>query len=125
MVAGALVCFRGIIWLEEVRFTSALAIGIVAVVIAIIVYSFLFSRLVQKNISRIIQLPDRVCIFAFTPWRGYFMIALMIAAGMTLRNTSIPHYYLSLLYTSMGAMLLAGSVRFYKEFLCAIIPAQS
>jgi len=124
-VAGILVCIRGIIWLEELRFEAALPIGIAAVIVAIVVYSVLFSRVVQNNISRIVELPERVCIFAFTPWRGYIMIALMITAGITLRNSPIPHSYLCLPYTSMGGMLLAGSVRFYREFLHAIISVKS
>lgn len=124
-VAGALLCVRGAVWLEEVRFAAALEIETVAMVLAVAAYAFLFSRLVQKNVDRIVRLPERACVFAFTAWRGYIMIALMIASGLTLRNSSIPHYYLSLPYTAMGVVLLTGSVRFYREFLRAIIPAQS
>jgi hypothetical protein len=74
---------------------------------------------VQKNLDRIERLPERACLFAFTAWHGYIMIALMIMIGFTLRNSAIPMYYLSIPYTAMGGTLLIGSLRFYRQFLAA------
>jgi hypothetical protein len=48
--------------------------------------------------------------------RGYVMIALMITIGLTLRNSTIPKYYLTLPYDVMGGVLLIGSIRFYRQF---------
>jgi hypothetical protein len=47
------------------------------------------------------------------------MIGIMMTAGISLRSSSIPLYYLSLPYSAMGGILLAGSVVFYREFLSA------
>jgi hypothetical protein len=123
-VAGGVLCVRGTVWLAELGFGEALEAGTGALLIAGIMYFIWFSRLVQKNINRIGKLPDRACVFAFTAWQGYVIIALMITAGVTLRNSSIPRYYLSLPYTSMGSVLLTGSVQFYREFLRASVPTK-
>ena len=88
-----------------------------SLVIAAAGHIFLLAGIVRKNITRIGRLPERACVFAFSAWRGYVMIGIMMPAGISLRNSSIPLYYLSLPYSAMGGILLAGSVMFYREFL--------
>ncbi len=117
MIAGGLLCFRGAVWLGAFRLPVAIATETGAVVLAGLFYVSMFSRLVQRNIDRIALLPERACVFAFTAARGYVMIGLMMTAGILLRNSSLPREYLSLPYTAMGGTLLAGSVRFYRQFL--------
>ena len=115
--AGILLCFRAAVWLGVFSFGAEIALELVSVVLAIASYSLIFSKLVQKNIDRINGLPERACVFAFTHWRGYLMIVLMMTLGLTLRNTDIPKYYLSIPYTAMGGTLLIGSIGFYRQFL--------
>jgi hypothetical protein len=116
-IAGVLLCVRAELWLEDL--SSGLEIGLEAasIALALAMYSALFTKIVQKNITRIGGLPDRACMFAFTAWYGYVMIALMVTIGITLRNSSIPKYYLSVPYSTMGVILLLGSLRFYRQFL--------
>jgi hypothetical protein len=82
-------------------------------------YIFLFVKVVQRNLDRISHLPERACLFAFTAWHGYIMIGFMMTLGITLRNTSVPKYFLSIPYTAMGGILVIGSLRFYRHFLVA------
>jgi hypothetical protein len=116
-LAGGLLCLRGAMWLGEFQFPVIASIEAASIAIAAAGYIFLFAGIVRKNIARIGRLPDRACVFAFTAWRGYIMIGVMMTAGITLRNSSLPLYYLSLPYTVMGCILLTGSVMFYREFL--------
>lgn len=118
-VAGALLCVRGEVWLEVFPLSTEFAMETIGIGFAVVGYFFLFLKVVQKNIDRIEQLPERACLFAFTAWHGYIMIALMIMIGFALRNSSIPMYYLSIPYTAMGGTLLIGSLRFYRRFLAA------
>jgi hypothetical protein len=118
--AGAFLCIRAAIWLEVFPFATEFAMESLSVVLAVATYFLMFSSLVDKNIVRIQKLPDRACMFAFTAWRGYLMIALMMTIGITLRSTSIPKYYLSIPYTAMGATLLIGSIGFYRQFLAVV-----
>ena len=116
-LAGGLLCMRGAMWLGAFQFPVIAAIEAGSLFIAAAGYIFLFAGIVRKNITRIGRLPERACVFAFSAWRGYVMIGIMMPAGISLRNSSIPLYYLSLPYSAMGGILLAGSVMFYREFL--------
>jgi hypothetical protein len=114
--AGLVLCARAIVWLDVFSLGVELALETASLAIAIIGYLFLFVKVVQKNIDRIRQLPENACVFAFTAWQGYVLIALMITIGITLRNTSIPKYLLAVPYAAMGAILLIGSAKFYRQF---------
>jgi hypothetical protein len=118
--AGVLLCFRAAVWLGVFSFGTEMALELVSVVLAVASYSLVFSRLMQKNIDRINGLPERACVFAFTHWRGYLMIVLMMTLGLTLRNTPIPKYYLSVPYAAMGGTLLIGSVGFFRQFFAGV-----
>jgi hypothetical protein len=120
--AGLLLCARAIVWLNVFPLSIGLALEITSIAIAIIGYLFLFVKVVQKNIDRIGQLPENACVFAFSAWQGYVMIGFMMTIGITLRNTSVPKYLLAVPYTAMGAILLIGSARFFRQF--AISKAQ-
>ena len=80
-------------------------------------YLSVFAKVVQNNIDRIGGLPDRACAFAFTAWKGYVMIGLMVTLGITLRNSDVPKYVLSVPYTAMGIVLMIGSLRFYRQLV--------
>jgi hypothetical protein len=118
---GATLCTRAITWLDVFSFGKELVFVSVSVALAIAGYSLFFSRVVQQNIDRIEGLPQRACIFAFTAWHGYVMIALMITFGIALRGTPIPRYYFSIPYTVMGLVLLLGSIRFYRQYLVTLL----
>ena len=117
--AGALLCLRAAFWLDAFPVVTAGALELISLLLAIAGYLFFFFKVVQRSIERIGRLPDRPCLFAFTAWHGYIMIAVMMTLGITLRNTSIPKYFLSIPYTAMGGILLIGSLRFYRRFLVA------
>jgi len=123
--AGLMLCARAILWLNVFPLSVELALETTSIAIAIIGYLFLFVKVVQKNIDRIGQLPDHACVFAFTAWQGYVMIALMITIGITLRNTSIPKYFLAVPYTAMGAILLIGSAKFFRQFSTSLAQRKS
>jgi hypothetical protein len=113
---GLLLCSRAIVWLSPLSISTGLLMELTGIAVAAIGYLYLFFRAVQHNIKRIHALPTRACVFAFTAWRGYVMIALMVTLGLTLRSSSIPKYYLSMPYTAMGVMLLIGGAGLFRQF---------
>ncbi len=115
-IAGGILCVRGTIWLQLLSPLGEIIVGLLSVVFSAVGYLYGFSNVVQKNIDRILQMPERAAIFAFTHMRGFVMIALMITIGITLRNSTIPKYYLILPYDVMGGVLLIGGIRFYRQF---------
>ena len=118
-IAGGILCYRGTIWLRTLPSGTAGVLGATSLILATPAYLFGFSRIVKRNIDRIASLPERSHFFAFTAARGYAMIGLMMAIGISLRNSSFPKDYLIVPYFVMGGVLLAGSTRFYREFVLA------
>ena len=118
-LAGALLCIRATAWLNAFDATTETMALAGSAVMGVTGYLFGFSRIVKKNIGRIRLQPDRTCVFAFTAWRGYLMIAVMVTLGVTLRSSPISKAYLSIPYAIMGSVLLIGSTGFYREFFHA------
>ena len=114
---GILLMTRSAMWASELPAPTLLAFFAASILAAAAGYRFGFSKIVKMNIERIHSLPGRVSFFAFTGFRGYAMILLMIVLGIALRNSSIPKFYLSIPYASMGGVLLTGSVSLYREFI--------
>ena len=123
--AGLLLCARAIGWLNVFPLSIELALAAASIGIAIVGYLYLFVKVVQKNIDRIAQLPENACVFAFSAWRGYVMIGVMMTIGITLRNTSMPKYLLAVPYTAMGGILLIGSARFFRQFATSMAQRKS
>jgi hypothetical protein len=117
MIAGGILCWRGAAWVLSPPYPLGAALAAGGLLLALPAYYFGFSRLVGKNIRRISELRDRPCLFAFSPWRGYGMIILMMSLGLLLRQSSIPPAYLIVPYVCMGTLLLVSSLQFFRRFL--------
>jgi hypothetical protein len=113
---GTTLCLRGFGWLEALHDSSATILGASGVVVAIVGNRFMLESVARKNTGRIFRLPQRACVFAFTAWKGYAMIALMITVGVALRSSSMPKQYLAPLYIAMGGTLFLSSFVFYRSF---------
>ena len=101
MAVGILLCGRAILWLDVFSMATEMVLEAIGVMLAVVAYAFGISKIVDQNIDRIGRLPERVCLFAFTAWRGYGVIALMVTLGIILRTSSVPKYLLSVPYPAM------------------------
>jgi len=90
------------------------AIGFLA---ALIIHHFGFLKLADKNLGRISYLNDRPCVFSFMSWKSYLIVAIMVTMGITLRHSSIPKQYLSMLYIGIGLALLLSSIRYFRALI--------
>jgi len=108
---------RALGWLSGFELSVSLPMEVAGLLLGAIGYRLGFSRIVERNIGRIHLLPERACAFAFTPWRGYGMIALMVTTGILLRGSELPKHLLSIPYTAMGGSLVLGSARFVRQFM--------
>ena len=112
--AGGMLLFRGF---SVLRFNSTgiLIEEAVSIILGVVFYIFMFSRISLKHIVRIQNNPlERPCVFSFFNWRSYILMSTMISFGVTLRVTGIvPIQYLSVFYVIMGTPLFLSSVRFY------------
>ncbi len=113
---GVFLCIRAFGWTVNLpEFSGRLSLASGAAV-AFAWNRFMFANIARKNVSRIIRLPQRACVFGFTGWRGYAMILAMSVLGILLRDSLIPKQLLAALYSAMGGALILASVIFYRSF---------
>lgn len=100
-------------WLKPLPAGRAVLLAIAAVLLALVIYRFGFSRLAEKNIKRILLLEGRVFIWAFQSWKSYIIIPVMISLGIFLRNSPLPKQYLAIMYIGIGGGLFLSSLHYY------------
>jgi uncharacterized membrane protein YadS len=111
---GILLCRLAYQWIDLSSRTSALWIGLVSIVFAILADYFIFSKIVTKNIHRLSNLPQEGCFFAFQTWKNYLNIIVMIGLGTLLRHSPLPKIYLSMVYAAIGGGLFKASFGYYR-----------
>lgn len=96
-------------WLRAEKPAGAVFLALIGLICALIIHYFGFSRIVKKNIGRILPMQGRRCLFSFMPWKSYLLVIIMILMGSFLRHSSIPKKYLAIVYTGIGtALMLSG-----------------
>ena len=103
-------------WLQAALPGGFFLFGTIGVAAAVVIHYFGFSKLVDKNLHRLLPLDGKQCIFAFIPWKSYLLIAVMIALGALLRHSRIPKPYLATLYIGIGLALMLSSLRYLRVF---------
>jgi hypothetical protein len=102
-------------WLLEFKQWQIAFTYLVGISAGIIIAKFGFGKLAQKNNNRIMNYPEKVCVFAFQRWQMYFLIAFMMSLGIFMRTSSlIPKYLLAPMYVGIGTALFLGSFVYYK-----------
>jgi hypothetical protein len=114
---GVMLCRLAYGWLQPLNNLQAMTLTASGALMALLVYRFGFSKLATKNIRRIQQLAERVCLFAFQEWKSYPLVVFMIALGILLRRSAVPKPYLAVLYIGIGGGLLAASTLYYRRLL--------
>jgi hypothetical protein len=123
LLAGSMWCGVGVMmilfaasWLkvctgkEQLLFYSA---GLLA---AMPIHHFGFLKLADKNINRLMPLSEKKCVFSFMTWRSYLIVLFMVSLGITLRHSSFPKPYLSILYNGIGLGLFLSGIRYFRFF---------
>lgn len=114
---GCMLVLLAVSWLREaVDVNRALFAG-AGVVLALLIHYYGFSKIVDKNLGRILPPDGRKCVFSFMPWKSYLLIPVMIALGILLRHSALPKHYLAVLYIAIGLALALSSVRYMRYFL--------
>ncbi len=107
-------------WLGGEKPDQVLLMLAIGFVLALIIHHFGFLRIVDRNLGRILPMEGKRCLFSFMPWKSYILIGIMILVGFSLRQTSIPKKYLSVLYTGIGTALILSSVRYLRYLVTGI-----
>jgi hypothetical protein len=103
-------------WLSAESVTDTYLYAGAGVLLALLVHHLGFLKIVDKNLTRILQMNGVRCLFAFIPWKSYLIIAVMVVMGGLLRHSMIPKKELSILYIGIGLALILSSVRYIRVF---------
>jgi len=83
----------------------------------ILIYRFGFIKIARKNIVRIEALPGKRCFFSFMTLRSYILVIVMMTLGITLRHSTIPRDWLSIIYNGIGFGLSLSSLSYFKSYI--------
>jgi hypothetical protein len=103
-------------WLHPLPPGLTALFGGVGIAAALAISRFGFLKIVDKNVKRILPMEGKRCAFAFMSWKSYLLVAVMVTLGITIRRSSFPKPYLSILYTGIGLALILSSVRYWRVF---------
>jgi drug/metabolite transporter (DMT)-like permease len=112
---GLMLIWRAVGWYSAIEGDWAIVMVLLGVALALAVYYFMFSKIARKNLKRLCQHPDKVCLFAFQSWQGYLIIVFMVSLGIGLRNSPFPKPWLAVIYTGIGGGLFIASLHFYER----------
>ena len=105
-------------WLSDFEQWQIIFTYSVGILMGLIIASFGFSKLAQRNSDRIMGYPEKVCVFGFQRWQMYILIVIMMSMGFFMRTTTfIPKYLLAPVYVGIGLALFISSFVYYKNLL--------
>ncbi|NPB09324.1 MAG: hypothetical protein GXO17_03130 [Thermodesulfobacteria bacterium] len=114
---GLMLCLRAFFWVKSSQELWAWGLYVFALGVSYFMGRFFLFRLARRNLRRLDEKPERLCCFAFQPWRSYLVIAVMIAMGISLRRSDIPRVWLAGIYALMGGALVWASGLYFSRAL--------
>jgi hypothetical protein len=124
LIAGLMWCGVGVMliafalkWLSFYKGPGTWIFYLCGFLAAMPIHHFGFLRIADKNLNRLLPLTEKKCVFSFMTWRSYFIVLIMVSLGITLRHSSIPKQYLSILYNGIGLALFLSGFRYMRFFV--------
>lgn len=100
-------------WFYEFSSIQSMLVIIGGLLLGTVISYFGFSALANKNIARINQYEEKVCMWAFQKWTSYILVAFMMSLGIFLRHSNLPKYILAPMYIGIGFALFTSSFRYF------------
>jgi hypothetical protein len=89
--------------------------AVVGLILGTVKTFFILDRVARKNVKRIEEFEDKVCIGSVYSWKTWILVAAMIVLGRFLRTTVLPGEVVGLIYTAVGwALMLASRLMWQK-----------
>lgn len=121
LLAGVMWCGVGIMliaiaatWLKSLYGTNNYLFYLAGFIVAMPIHHFGFLKLADRNLSRLLPLIEKKCLFSFITWKSYLTIIIMVILGITLRHSQIPKQYLSIIYNGIGFALFLSGIRYLR-----------
>ena len=77
---------------------------------------FILDRVARKNVKRIKEFEDKVCIGSVYSWKTWMLVVAMIVLGRFLRTTVLPGEVVGLIYSAVGWGLMLASRLMWLEW---------
>ena len=77
---------------------------------------FILDRVALKNVKRIKEFEDKVCVGSVYSWKTWVLVAAMIFLGRFLRTTVLPGEIVGVIYTAVGWALMLASRLVWQEW---------
>jgi hypothetical protein len=90
--------------------------GVVGLALGTAKTFFILDRVARKNIKRIKEFEDKVCIGSVYSWKTWILVAAMIVLGRFLRTTVLPAEVVGLIYIAVGCALMLASRLMWLEW---------
>ena len=104
-------------WLVTYGTNNSYYFACIGFFFALLIHHFGFLKVADKNLGRISHLKDKPCVFSFMSWKSYLIVMVMVTMGITLRHSSIPKQYLSVVYIGIGLALILSSIRYFRVLI--------
>ncbi len=106
----------GLHWLLGARSAAWLAAFPVALVAGWAKGRFVLAPRAEANALRIIRAGEERCVGGVFSWASWGIALFMMAGGIALRRSPLPRPWLGLLYSAIGAALLAASLKSWDHW---------
>jgi hypothetical protein len=113
---GVLLVSYAVTWLSVCTTREQFLLYPVGFLAAMPIHHFGFLKIADKNLNRILSLTEKTNPFSFMTWKSYIIVVIMVSMGITLRHSSIPKIYLSILYNGIGLALFLSGIRYFRFF---------
>jgi hypothetical protein len=113
---GVMLIRYSVSWLSSCSSGEQFFFYSVGFLAAMPIHHFGFLKIADKNLNRLLPLTEKKSLFSFMTWRSYIIVLIMISVGITLRHSSMPKRYLSILYNGIGLALFLSGIRYFRFF---------
>ena len=117
VVVGTFLSRYAIIWWQHYTGSFLIPFIFLGLILGIVKGYYVFSGIVRKNIERISRMNGRGFVLAFIPWKSYMLIVVMMAFGITLRNSALPKEYLAIIYLAVGLAMILSGFQYFTSIL--------
>ncbi len=116
LAVGSGLATAGVIWALSARWPWPILLIGAGVVLGTVKGRFVLAPAARRMAERIAAREDGSCLGGALSWTNWSLVAVMMAAGVMLRHSSLPRSVLGLLYVAIAAALLVGSACLWREF---------
>lgn len=114
---GAMLITYSVLWLSSLPEKSPYIFAFAGFIAAMLIHHFVFLRIADKNLDRLLPMTEKKCFFSFMTWKSYLLVPVMVSMGIFLRYSPLPKEYLSVIYTGIGLGLFLSGIRYFRFFV--------